>query len=39
MKFRYTIHNLIGHPIMELLHLIGCERLSVWVHDVTLPKG
>jgi len=37
-RFRYSIHNMIGHPLMEVLHLIGLDAASRWIHDVTLPK-
>ena len=37
-KLRYLPHNLIGHPLMALFHLLGLWRLSKWVHDKTLPK-
>jgi len=29
---------MIGHPLMEVLHLIGLDAASRWIHDVTLPK-
>ncbi len=35
--FSYTIHNLIAHPLMELLHLIGLTELGNKIHDNTLP--
>jgi hypothetical protein len=37
-KFEYTIHNLIAHPLMEILHLVGLTELGNKVHDSTLPK-
>jgi|GEM_PF-5850147 len=37
-KFRWTPHNLIGHPMSEILHLLGEEALSDLVHDATLPR-
>lgn len=37
-KFEYTIHNLIAHPLMEILHLIGLTKLGNKIHDNTLPK-
>jgi len=37
-RFNYTIHNLIGHPLMELLHIFGQTELGNKVHDMTLPK-
>ena len=35
--FNYTVHNLIAHPLMEILHLIGLTELGNKVHDMTLP--
>lgn len=36
-KYRWTAHNLVGHPLSEVLHLMGSRRWSKWAHDVTLP--
>ena len=36
-RFNYTIHNLIAHPMMEVLHLVGLTELGNRVHDATLP--
>jgi hypothetical protein len=36
--WRYTLHNLVGHPLMELLHHLRLRRAARWVHTVTLPK-
>jgi len=36
--FSYTIHNIIGHPLMEIFNLIGMRKTGAWIHDVTLPK-
>lgn len=35
--FNYTIHNLIAHPVMEVLHLIGLGKWGDKIHDATLP--
>ena len=24
--FHMTLHNLVGHPLMEMLHLVGLHR-------------
>ena len=36
--FKYTVHNLIAHPLSEIVFLIGFKRLSNWIHDITLPQ-
>jgi hypothetical protein len=33
----FTIHNLVGHPLMEVAHFVGAKRLARWFHRVTLP--
>lgn len=38
-RWRYTLHNLVGHPAMELLHLVGLRRAAWWAHEATLPPG
>ena len=38
-RFKYTIHNMIGHPLMEIFSLVGLHKLADWVHDVTLPNN
>lgn len=35
--YRWTLHNLVGHPVSEMLHLVGCEELSLTVHRITIP--
>ncbi len=37
-RFQYTIHNVIGHPLMELLYQLGLHKLSTKVHDSTVPS-
>ena len=34
----WYIHNLIGHPLMQVLAMFGCYKVAFWVHDVTVPK-
>jgi hypothetical protein len=34
---QWAPHNILAHPLSELLHLVGLSRLSSWVHDVTIP--
>ncbi len=37
-KGDWALHNLIGHPAMQLLAWCGFRRLGVWVHEVTIPR-
>lgn len=37
-RFRYTLHNLIGHPLMEIAYLLGMRTLADKIHDSTLPS-
>ena len=36
-SFWWSIHNLIGHPVGEILYLLGFTKLSALVHDKTMP--
>ena len=38
-RFQWTIHNLIAHPLMEILYQVGLEDLSSKVHDSTMPSN
>lgn len=37
-KHAWIIHNLIGHPVMQILALFGFKKTAIWVHDGTVPK-
>ena len=37
-RFQWAPHNLVAHPLMEILHQLGFHELSDKVHDVTIPK-
>lgn len=34
----YAVHNIIAHPLMEILTWIGKDTLANKIHDKTLPK-
>lgn len=36
-RFQWTVHNVIAHPIMEVLYQFGFDQLSSKVHDFTIP--
>ncbi len=37
-RFSWTLHNLVAHPVSEILFLIGCEDLGNKIHDITVPE-
>ncbi len=37
-RFQWTLHNVVAHPLMELLNQLGFEKAGTRVHDVTVPK-
>ena len=36
-KFVWVIHNLFGHPLMQLFALFKMYRVAFWIHNVTVP--
>jgi hypothetical protein len=38
VKIKWSLHNLVAHPLSELLHLVGFARASNWIHDATIPE-
>ena len=38
-RFRWSLHNLVGHPLMEVLSQAGLHRWAERVHDLTVPVG
>jgi hypothetical protein len=38
-KYQWSIHNLIGHPMSEVFHILGFEKISKQIHDATLPSA
>jgi hypothetical protein len=38
IRHRWAIHNLIGHPLMQLLSWLGFSSLGIKVHDTTVPN-
>lgn len=37
VRFRWTAHNLIAHPLAEVFYQLGLEGLSNRIHDCTVP--
>jgi hypothetical protein len=36
-RFRWTLHNMVAHPLSEVLWQLGFVDWSRWVHDSTVP--
>ena len=36
-RFKWALHNLVAHPLCEVLWQVGLHRASFWLHDATLP--
>ena len=37
-KRAWMFHNLVGHPLMQVLALLRLRRQALWIHDATVPK-
>ena len=36
-RFKWTIHNVIAHPLMEITYQLGFVTFSEKIHDSTIP--
>lgn len=34
----WMVHNLVGHPLMQLLSLFGMHQHAISVHERTIPR-
>ena len=41
VRHAWALHNLVGHPVLQVLAWLGLTRLGLRIHDalVPLPKG
>jgi hypothetical protein len=37
-RFRWTLHNVIAHPLSELLYQVGLGTWADEIHDATVPE-
>ena len=37
-RWRWTLHNVVAHPISEVLFQVGLRRWSDAIHDLTIPE-
>lgn len=38
VRFQWTLHNLIAHPLSEILFQLGFEDAGNRIHDATIPE-
>lgn len=36
-KLAWAVHNLIAHPVMQILSMLYLHKWAIWVHEVTVP--
>lgn len=37
-RHAWTLHNIVGHPMMQVCAWFGLTKLSMWCHDATIPR-
>ena len=37
-RHSWAIHNLIGHPLMQIMTWLGLSHLGIKIHDATVPN-
>lgn len=38
VKHSWAVHNLLGHPLMQIFTWLHLTKLALWIHDVTVPE-
>jgi hypothetical protein len=39
LRHAWAVHNLIGHPAMQIAAWLGAPRLGIAIHDATVPRS
>jgi len=37
-KHAWAFHNLVAHPLMQVMVWVGFKKLAIRLHDATVPK-
>jgi hypothetical protein len=37
-KRMWILHNVVAHPLMQVLSLVGLRKQGLWLHDITVPR-
>ena len=38
LRHKWALHNLVGHPLLQILSWVGLTKLGLRVHDATVPR-
>ncbi|TAL39147.1 MAG: hypothetical protein EPN97_03050 [Alphaproteobacteria bacterium] len=38
VKNAWAFHNLVAHPVMQIMVWLGFKKLAIRLHDATVPK-
>ena len=38
-KGAWAFHNVVAHPLMQVLAWLGMTHHAIWLHDVTTPRA
>ena len=38
IKNAWVLHNMVGHPGMQILAWLGKPKWGIWLHDITTPR-
>ena len=34
----WFVHNMLGHPLMQIFNMLGFRQIASYIHDCTLPE-
>lgn len=37
-KHAWAFHNIVAHPVMQVLSWLRFYKTAIWVHDATIPR-
>jgi hypothetical protein len=38
-KYQWSLHNIVAHPVSEVLYQFGMHEASEYLHDITIPRS
>jgi hypothetical protein len=38
VRHGWAVHNLIGHPLLQVLAWVGLLKIGLLIHDLTIPR-